>query len=259
MFNESNSLWLYLIGILAMFGILAYSTANITIPLFYEGEITQSSSFGAVRLREIDTDQVEENDYLALIETNIGDIRIELYENNAPENVQNFINLSRRDYYNGIYFHRYVPNKILQGGDRSTLDDDPSNDGQGSLNYVVKDEINLASLPLSEARRQELLEDGYGSDTNLSESIGRIAPKTFSVLMANDGPNTNGAQLFILLEQNQEEINEFYTGRFTVIGEVRSENILSKLANIGAGFDDSSNISRPSSNIIIETIRIIQK
>lgn len=69
--------------------------------------------------------------------TNKGDITIELFENEAPNTVANFISLVENKTYEGIKFHRVIPTFMAQGGDPLSKDDDPSNDGTGGPGYVI--------------------------------------------------------------------------------------------------------------------------
>ncbi|MDB5337311.1 MAG: ppiB [Planctomycetaceae bacterium] len=72
-----------------------------------------------------------------LFKTNKGDIELELFENEAPNSVANFVNLVEKKKYDGIAFHRVIPNFMAQGGDPNTLDKDPSNDGMGGPGYHI--------------------------------------------------------------------------------------------------------------------------
>lgn len=69
--------------------------------------------------------------------TSKGEIVLELFENEAPNTVANFINLVEAKKYDGIVFHRVIPNFMAQGGDPNTLDEDPNNDGQGGPGYTI--------------------------------------------------------------------------------------------------------------------------
>jgi cyclophilin family peptidyl-prolyl cis-trans isomerase/HEAT repeat protein len=71
----------------------------------------------------------------AFIETDKGTIEIELSVLDAPQTAQNFIALARRGYFNGLQFHRVVPNFVIQGGD-------PRGDGSGGPGYSIRDELN---------------------------------------------------------------------------------------------------------------------
>jgi peptidyl-prolyl cis-trans isomerase B (cyclophilin B) len=108
--------------------------------------------------------QVEANRiYHAVIKTNKGDIHLDLNPAEAPMTVNNFVVLARDGYYDGLTFHRVVPHFVIQGGD-------PTGTGSGGPGYKFKDEA---------------VKRPYKAGT---------------VAMANAGPNTNGSQFFICLE-----------------------------------------------------------
>lgn len=71
------------------------------------------------------------------IKTSRGEIVVELFENEAPNTVANFIHLVETKVYDGTVFHRVIPNFMAQGGDPNTLDNDPENDGQGGPGYRI--------------------------------------------------------------------------------------------------------------------------
>ncbi|HEX9730621.1 MAG TPA: peptidylprolyl isomerase [Thermoanaerobaculia bacterium] len=98
----------------------------------------------------------------AVIRTNKGDIRLELYPDETPITVANFVNLAQRGYYDGVTFHRVIANFMIQGGD-------PTGTGRGGPGYHFEDELH-----------PELRHDGAGF-----------------LSMANAGPGTNGSQFFI--------------------------------------------------------------
>ena len=99
---------------------------------------------------------------VAVLDTNKGTIRLDLFADKTPVTVANFVNLAQRGYYNGLNFHRVIPNFMIQGGC-------PLGTGTGGPGYKFADEF----VP-------ELRHD---------------APGKFS--MANAGPGTNGSQFFI--------------------------------------------------------------
>ena len=99
---------------------------------------------------------------VAVMSTSKGDIRLDLYPEQTPMTVANFVNLVQRGYYDGLSFHRVIPNFMVQGGC-------PQGSGTGGPGYRFGDEF------VSELRHS--------------------APGKFS--MANAGPGTNGSQFFI--------------------------------------------------------------
>jgi len=97
----------------------------------------------------------------ATLETNHGPIGIELFDQDAPKTVENFLKLAREGFYNGVVFHRVIENFMIQGGD-------PTGTCMGGPGYQFEDEIN-----------KHPVERG-------------------ALAMANSGPNTNGSQFFIV-------------------------------------------------------------
>ncbi len=102
----------------------------------------------------------------ALLETNMGNIEIELFEKEMPVTAGNFRKLVEKGFYNGVIFHRVIKNFMIQGGD-------PTGTGMGGPGYSIKDEFSK----------------------NNRNDRGTIS-------MANAGPNTGGSQFFINLVNN---------------------------------------------------------
>jgi len=94
--------------------------------------------------------------------TNKGNFKIELFEDKAPITTKNFIKLTNEGFYNGLIFHRVIPNFMIQGGC-------PEGSGRGGPGYTIKDEFH----------------------PDLKHGIKGI------LSMANAGPNTGGSQFFI--------------------------------------------------------------
>src|SRR6185369_10030525 len=122
MFKDHGKTWIYLVGIVIMFAVLITLGATYILPVIFGNKSidlsTKSSKAPEYTLNE-------KLDYLAVVKTNFGNITIDLYEKNAPNNVNNFVYLSKSNYYNGTKFHRLIPGLLIQGGDRNTLDKDP--------------------------------------------------------------------------------------------------------------------------------------
>jgi len=105
---------------------------------------------------------------IVVLETNFGVIKFITYPADAPKTTENFVTLAENGFYDGLTFHRVVPNFVIQGGD-------PLGDGTGGPGYQFEDELNPSAASYRE---------GY---------------KKGVVAMANSGPNTNGSQFFIML------------------------------------------------------------
>ena len=117
---------------------------------------------------------------VATIETDRGDIVIELYADEVPNTVKNFEDLAKKGFYDGLTFHRVIANFMIQGGC-------PDGTGMGGPGYKFKDEFH-----------PNLKHNGPGI-----------------LSMANAGPNTNGSQFFIT-HSAQPHLN----GKHAVFGQV---------------------------------------
>jgi len=107
---------------------------------------------------------------IAVLETNKGTIRFELLEDDAPKTTENFRILAGKNYYDGVIFHRVIPNFMIQGGD-------PLGEGYGG-----------------ESAWGGRFDDEINKDSDLYAGIYEKG----TVAMANSGPNTNGSQFFIM-------------------------------------------------------------
>lgn len=117
------------------------------------------------------TEAPKKGDTVATIHTSLGDIKVRLFPEAAPETVKNFVTHAENDYYNGIIFHRVIKDFMIQGGD-------PTGTGMGGesiFGHPFKDEFS------------EDLHNIYGA-----------------LSMANAGPGTNGSQFFIVQKSDIE-------------------------------------------------------
>ncbi|MGZ4373951.1 MAG: peptidylprolyl isomerase [Gaiellaceae bacterium] len=117
---------------------------------------------------------------VATLHTNHGAIAVELFDDDAPKTVENFTKLARDGFYDGVIFHRVIPDFMIQGGD-------PTGTGSGGPGYTFEDEFN-------------------------ENKIVRGA-----LAMANAGPNTNGSQFFIVTTEAASWLDGKHTvfGRVT--------------------------------------------
>jgi cyclophilin family peptidyl-prolyl cis-trans isomerase len=252
MFSEENRIWWYMIGVILLMGLVAYVGYYYALPVFRgERELVPSTQHVYADVPQF-TINVNRN-YQARFTTNYGSFVIDLAEKNAPENVNSFVFLASRGYYNGTKFHRLIPGLLLQGGDRNTLDDDANNDGKGGPGYLIKDEVNWDSLGLSQSKRTELLNKGYMS----FDGVKSLALKRYSVAIANAGPGVNGSQFFIVLTSDSDQRVQALNGYHTVIGNVISgSETLAKINNVAVD-DPNNNAPKPSQPIVLERVEII--
>ena len=191
---------------------------------------------------------VKSGDIVAVMHTNMGDIEIKLFPEQAPKTVENFTTHAKNDYYNGIIFHRVIKDFMIQGGD-------PTGTGMGGESIWGRS-----------------FEDEFTPELhNLRGAL----------CMANAGPNTNGSQFFIvqasdvpsnMLEQMKDladngfppEITEAYATlggtpwldfRHTVFGQVvNGMDVVDAIANVQVGAAD-----KPVNDVVILGIDIVVK
>jgi cyclophilin family peptidyl-prolyl cis-trans isomerase len=150
--------------------------------------------------------------YGAELNTNLGGIEIQFDPERAPLAVNNFVNLSRDGYYDGVIFHRVVPGFVVQGGD-------PTGTGRGGPGYKFRDEL-----------------EGEGN-----YSRGTVA-------MANAGPNTNGSQFFICLDD--VGLPHSYTIFGRVTDGMETVDAIAELPRSG---------ERPTEDAVIESVEIVER
>ena len=177
----------------------------------------------------------------ATIKTNHGDITIQLFPEQAPKTVENFVALAKDGYYDGIIFHRVIPDFMIQGGDPTGT----GTGGESSFGGSFEDEFSPEVFNLNGA-----------------------------LSMANAGPNTNGSQFFIVSNENvpaqmvgqmqdagyPAEVVEAYKNggtpwldfRHTVFGQVLDG--MDVVKEIGSVDRDASD--RPTKDVVMETVTI---
>lgn len=177
----------------------------------------------------------------ATIKTNHGDIKIQLFPEQAPMTVENFVRLAQKGYYDKIIFHRVISDFMIQGGD-------PKGNGTGGTsiwNHLFEDEFSRGLFNLRGA-----------------------------LSMANSGPNTNGSQFFIVQNKNMpkryikqmepagypKEIIHAYKqggtpwldGRHTVFGQViDGMDVVDEIAKV-----KKDKMDKPLEDVVINTIDI---
>ena len=131
-----------------------------------------------------------------IFETDEGDITFELFSNDAPNTVNNFIKLVNEGFYNGLAFHRVIPGFMAQGGCPNTKEGSNGMPGTGGPGYSIKCEIN--------------------SNKHLKGSLS----------MAHAGKDTGGSQFFIVYEPQPH-----LDGVHTVFGKTENMDVVLKLKN----------------------------
>ena len=134
------------------------------------------------------------------ISSNLGDIKLEFYPEHAPKTVENFRDLANRGFYDGLIFHRIVPNFVIQGGDPNTRDlSNRTRWGTGGPGWNIKAEFNK----------------------------NKHSRGTLSMARSHD-PDSAGSQFFIVLKDSN-----FLDGQYTVFGRVISGmDIVDKIASL---------------------------
>jgi peptidyl-prolyl cis-trans isomerase A (cyclophilin A) len=186
---------------------------------------------GAVRAQEAAGAKKAAGKPYAKFDTSMGAFTVELFEQDAPKTVANFIGLVngtkewtdpktnekvKKPYYNGLAFHRVIANFMIQGGD-------PLGTGTGGPGYTFADEFQS----------------------------GRKLEKAGILAMANRGPNTNGGQFFITLAPTP-----WLNGKHTVFGEVTDG--MDIIEKIGATKTTKPG-DKPVTPIVIKTVKIERK
>ena len=162
---------------------------------------------------------------IVTLDTSLGQIQFETYNNDAPNTVANFVKLADQGYYNGLNFHRVIKGFMIQGGDPNcTPERSKGGCGSGGPGYQFADELNPAT-PSYQA--------GY---------------KKGVVAMANAGPNTNGSQFFIMLADNP------LPNAYTIFGKViKGQEIVDQIGNVQTAAGD-----RPVETVLIKKVTVAQ-
>jgi len=158
----------------------------------------------------------------ATVQTNMGDIQIELFAKEAPKTVNNFVFLAKEDFYNNVLFHRVIKDFMIQTGD-------PTGTGAGGPGYAFEDE-----LPSPHSYQKGI------------------------VAMANAGPNTNGSQFFICNGPGCENLNSM--PNYTIFGQViGGMDVVEKISNVNVKQSPMGEPSQPTEEMYIKQVIIEEK
>ncbi len=155
---------------------------------------------------------------IAVIDTSLGTITLEFFEDKAPGHVKNFKDLARKGFYNGTTFHRVIPGFMIQGGDPNSKSDNRSTHGTGGPGYQIKAEFN---------------------DTPHQRGV-------LSMARAQD-PDSAGSQFFIVVQDSL-----FLDGQYTAFGKVRAGmDVADSIVNSPRDANDN-----PNDRIEMKEVRI---
>lgn len=178
----------------------------------------------------------------AIIKTNLGTIEVQLFEKLATKTVKNFVELAKKGYYDGVTFHRVIPDFMIQGGD-------PTGTGRGGESIY-----------------------GHPFEDEFSEQLFNF---NWALSMANAGPNTNGSQFFIVSNEHvpanmidqmkmvgypQEVIDRYKENggtpwldhRHTVFGQViKGMDVVQAISKV-----ERDQMDKPKDNVVMEKVTI---
>lgn len=167
-------------------------------------------------------EQLELTGDVVELETNFGTVTLELYPEEAPRTVNNFLKLAKAGFYDGTKFHRVIKDFMIQGGDPNSKDDNWADDGTGGPGYTFEDEFN---------------------EHRVVRGV---------IAMANSGPDTNGSQFFIVTAESTPWLD----GKHTVFGRaVKGMEVVDKIENVVTtpGTDPVA-ANHPTQDIIIKKV-----
>ncbi len=170
---------------------------------------------------------IDENEtYTAKLYTTKGTVTMELFAQDAPQTVNNFVFLAKQGFYEGVSFHRIIQDFMIQTGD-------PLGDGTGGPGYRFEDE-----LP---------------------------SPHTYEpgiVAMANGGPDTNGSQFFICTGPSSYSLNEH--PNYTIFGKVtEGMDVVESIASVPVQMNPKADPNReppsmPTEEVTIQKVEIVE-
>ena len=191
-------------------------------------------------------DEILSGKYEVILKTSMGNITVEMDAKRAPKTVTNFVALAQSGFYNGLTFHRVIPDFMIQGGD-------PSGNGTGGNSIFgtkFEDEINAKSYGLHKKTLSDISNDPLPDDLKkmtveeyltaqgyvFNDNLKSLPMKRGFLAMANSGPNTNGSQFFIIQRKGG---TEWLEGRHTVFGEVTDGmDVVDRIARVKKGAND---------------------
>jgi cyclophilin family peptidyl-prolyl cis-trans isomerase len=171
-------------------------------------------------------DKMVQEKEVVVIETDFGNIVIDLFENQATIHAMNFKKLANAGYFDGTTFHRVIQNFVVQGGDILSRDSNPLNDGTGGTGYTLPPEIGMKHYRGSVASARQ------------SDAV-------------NPGKQSNGSQFYICLK----DLPHLDKMGYTVFGKViNGMDVVDKISTV-----DTDERDRPIKDVIMKKVYITTK
>jgi cyclophilin family peptidyl-prolyl cis-trans isomerase len=149
--------------------------------------------------------------HTATISTTAGEIVVALFGKDAPKTVENFVGLAKKNYYDGVAFHRVVPGFMVQTGDPNSRDE--------------------TKRPLWGQGGESIFGKTFADELDTATKAAKLGYSDGVVAMANSGPNTNGSQFFIVLTTQGARHLKF---NYTIFGRVlQGMEVVHKIENTG--------------------------
>ncbi|MBS7576156.1 MULTISPECIES: peptidylprolyl isomerase [unclassified Enterococcus] len=239
--------------------VLMLSACNSTSSSESESSTSESKTEKKVDLDKLElpqlTTEVNDKESVVELETTAGNIKIKLFNEQAPLAVENFITHAKAGYYDNTTFHRVINNFMIQGGD-------PKGDGTGGES-IWKD-------------KDKKIDSGNGFKNEISNQLYNLRG---ALSMANAGADTNGSQFFInqnnkdqsdglLYDDYPKKIIEAYKnggnpsldGDYTVFGQViEGMDVVDKIATAEVTESSSGESSTPKDPVKITSVKVIQE
>ena len=235
-----------IIPLFALAFLLVSCNAPVTNEPPANGETNEQSSTPTAMETESFDGTILKGKHTAIFHTSMGDITVELDADAAPKTVTNFVALAKSGYYNGLLFHRIIPDFMIQGGD-------PNGNGTGGESIFgasFEDEINAESYglhkkklsdaaagqPLPDEIQDKTVQEYYEMQGYVyNDDLDSLPMVHGALAMANRGPNTNGSQFFIV----QATATPWLDGKHTVFGQVtKGLDIVDAIAKVARDSSD---------------------
>ncbi len=154
---------------------------------------------------------------IVTIKTTMGTMKAELYPEIAPNTVNNFISLIKKGYYNGVIFHRVIPNFMIQGGD-------PTGTGMGGPGHKIAGEFSM---------------NGFKNDL-------KHTPGVLSMARTGD-PNSAGSQFFVMVANSPH-----LDGQYAAFGKLtEGQDVADSIVNVKRNYQD-----KPAFDVVMEEVTV---